>query len=107
MAEKQKERILNIIKQLGTLRYRDLVDHQIHPESLNRLVKSGKVIRAMEFKKIIKGLREFFCLISGDNSKANLPDSGAVPIIQRVKVYGKRLETSEPTTRAQEDCDRR
>jgi predicted transcriptional regulator of viral defense system len=45
MAVKQKERILNIIKQLGTIRYRDLADHHIHPESLNRLFKSGIIIR--------------------------------------------------------------
>ena len=46
----QAEQILSIIKKAGILRSRDLDAYHIHPESLSRLVKIGKV------KRVGKGL---------------------------------------------------
>ena len=42
---KQRDSIIQYIKREGVLRRRDLERIQVHPETLNRLVKKGEVIR--------------------------------------------------------------
>ena len=42
---KKRDQIIHLIKCEGLLRRRDLEQHHIHPETLNRLVKKGAVIR--------------------------------------------------------------
>lgn len=45
MTKTQAEKIISIIKEAGILRSRDLDMYHIHPQSLHRLVKNGKVVR--------------------------------------------------------------
>jgi len=42
---KQRDQILKLIKRFGILRYRDIAAQHINPVTLNRLVKSGEIIR--------------------------------------------------------------
>ncbi len=42
---KKRDQIIHLIKEEGILRRRDLGRHHLHPETLNRLVKKGEVIR--------------------------------------------------------------
>ncbi|MCK5145837.1 type IV toxin-antitoxin system AbiEi family antitoxin domain-containing protein, partial [bacterium] len=41
----QKDQIIRILKDTGFLRYRDIVSHEIHPQSLKRMVESGELTR--------------------------------------------------------------
>ena len=45
VAMKQQDQILQLIKEKGILRYRDIESLQIHPQSLKRLVESGAISR--------------------------------------------------------------
>lgn len=45
IALRQQDKIVNLIRHDGILRYRDLTVHNVHPEILSRLVRTGEVIR--------------------------------------------------------------